>query len=260
MAIQQEKSTVVTAFVFDFETGGLDCTKSGAVQISIHAVRLDTFEVMEKLNRYIKPYRKHSSIGKPKKKVLKSKYDMEEPEEDFMEYSDAARKVHGVTVAMQEELGGTLEEVCDEIIDFVSRNTFNVSKANMPFFIGQNPWFDEGFLEQIFLYTGKWEQFLKLVRTKKDFWGNAHIVMLDTILLSQLAFNGDPTVENWKLEASALRLGIDLDDAHDADADVTATGEIVRVLTARMRNASADGSGGMMAMEKKTKLRDHFKI
>jgi DNA polymerase III epsilon subunit-like protein len=184
----------------------------------------------------------------------------EEPEEDFMEYSDNARKVHGVTIAMQEELGGTLEEVCDEIIDFVSRNTFNVSKANMPFFIGQNPWFDEGFLEQIFLYTGKWEQFLKLVRTKKDFWGNAHIVMLDTILLSQLAFNGDPTVENWKLEASALRLGIDLDDAHDADADVTATGEIVRVLTARMRNASADGSGGMMAMEKKTKLRDHFKI
>lgn len=59
----------------------------------------------------------------------------------------------------------------------------------------------------------------------------------------------------------AERLGIDLDDAHDADADVTATREIVRVLTARMRSQSAGGTevGGLSA-EKQEKLRDHFKI
>ena len=60
----------------------------------------------------------------------------------------------------------------------------------------------------------------------------------------------------------AERLGIDLDDAHDADADVTATREIVRVLTARMREQSSGGGNavGSLSAEKKEKLRDHFKI
>lgn len=47
MAAPVEKSNVVIAIVYDFETGGLDCTKSAATQISLHAVRLDTFEVTE---------------------------------------------------------------------------------------------------------------------------------------------------------------------------------------------------------------------
>ena len=59
----------------------------------------------------------------------------------------------------------------------------------------------------------------------------------------------------------AERLGIDLDDAHDADADVTATREIVRTLTARMRESEGNVNAiGSLATEKREKLRDHFKI
>lgn len=73
MAAPVEKGNVVVAIVYDFETGGLDCTKCAATQISLHAVRLDTFEVMEKYQAYIYPYNKKENIGKPKKKVLKNK-------------------------------------------------------------------------------------------------------------------------------------------------------------------------------------------
>lgn len=260
MAAPKEKSNVVTAIVFDFETGGLDCTKCGAVQISMHAVRLDTFEVMEKINYYFKPYNKQNDPTGQKRKVLKRK-DSDEEEDTLMEYSTSAFRVHGVSMSMMNQLGLPIEEVCQNIIDFIKRNTFNVSRNNLPFFIGQNPMFDEGFLEQIFVYTGLWKELCKIVRTTKDFWGNEHLTLLDTIVLSQLVFDNDPSVSSWKLELMAEKLGIALDDAHDADADVTATREIARTLTARMRQNDGNSSevGGLVA-EKREKMRDHFKI
>lgn len=105
------------------------------------------------------------------------------------------------------------------------------------------------------------EPFCKLVRGSKDFWGNFQPAQLDTIILAQLALDNDKSINTWRLESIAERFGVDLDDAHDADADVTATREIVRVLTARMREQSAGGNAvGSLAAEKQEKLRDHFKI
>ena len=62
MAAPVEKGNIVVAIFYDFETGGLDCTKSAATQISLHAVRLDTFEVMAKYNAYIYPYKDRKSV------------------------------------------------------------------------------------------------------------------------------------------------------------------------------------------------------
>lgn len=261
MAAPVEKGNIVVAIIYDFETGGLDCNRSAATQISLHAVRLDTFEVMEKYSAYIYPYNKKVDVGKPKKKVLKNKYDAEE-DGDLMEYSQTALDVSGITLDLLYQMGKPLLDVCNEICDFIERNTFPVVASNKPFMVGQNPLFDNGFMQQIMLYTGMWARFIKLVRGAKDFWGNFQPAQLDTIILSQLTFDNDKSITTWKLEAMAERLGIDLDDAHDADADVTATREIVRVLTARMREQSAGGGNavGSLAAEKKEKLRDHFKI
>lgn len=262
MAAPKEKATVITAFVFDTETGGLDYQKCGVIQVSIHAVRLDTFEVMEKLNVYIKRYSRPADLGKPKRKVLKSKYDIEEEPTDIpMEYGAAAEKVHGITKEMQEKLGVEPAEACQIIIDFIKRNTMTSGRSSKPFFVGQNPMFDEGMVTQLFIIAGLWEELIKLVRGSKDYWGNFHFAMLDTIIISQLTFNNDPSIAVWKLEMSAERFGIEMDDAHDADADVTATREIVRVATARMRENSGNSNeiGGLVA-EKQQKLRDHFKI
>lgn len=259
MSAPIEKGNVIVAIVYDFETGGLDCTCCAATQISLHAVRLDTFEVMEKYTSYIYPYSKKKDIGKPKRKVLVDKYA--EDEEELMEYEELALKYSDITMDMLYSLGQPLETVCLEIIDFIRRNTLPVVATNKPFFIGQNPLFDKGFMQQIMLYSGMWPEFTKVVRGAKDFWGNFQPAQLDTILLCQLALDDDKSIATWKLEAMAEKLGVDLDDAHDADADVTATREITRVLTARMREeGSGNNAVGSLAIEKKEKLRDHFKI
>lgn len=259
MAAPKEKVNIVTGIVYDFETGGLDCNRCAATQISLHAVRLDTFEVMEKFNAYIYPYNKQSNAGKPARKVLKSKYESDD--EELMDYETRALEYSAITMDMLYSMGRPLEEVCQDICDFIERNTFAVSGSNKPIMIGQNPLFDKGFMQQIMVYTGKWNQFCKLVRGAKDFWGNFQPLQLDTIVLSQLTFDNDKSVTSWKLELMAEKLGIDLDDAHDADADVTATREIVRVLTARMRDGDGNSNAiGSLAVEKREKLRDHFKI
>lgn len=259
MAAPIEKGNVITAIVYDFETGGLDCTKNAATQISLHAVRLDTFEVMEKYSAYIYPYTKKKDIGKPQKKVLKSKYEDEDAE--LMEYEKKALEYSDISMNVLYSIGKPLEEVCQDICDFIKRNTLPVVASNKPFMVGQNPLFDKGFMQQIMLYSGLWGDFCKLVRGAKDFWGNFQPAQLDTIILAQLTFDNDKSVTTWKLEATAERLGIDLDDAHDADADVTATREILRVVTSRMREESGGGdSVGSLSAEKREKLRDHFKI
>lgn len=52
MAAPVEKGNIIVGIFYDFETGGLDCTRSAATQISLHAVRLDTFEVIDRYNSY----------------------------------------------------------------------------------------------------------------------------------------------------------------------------------------------------------------
>lgn len=255
----KEKTNVVTAIIYDFETGGLDCTQCAATQISMHAVRLDTFEVMEKFSAYFYPYAKKKNLDKPAKKVLKQKYDDEE--EELMEYDDRALTYSDISMDVLYSMGRPIQDICQDIIDFIQRNTLPVVASNKPFLVGQNPEFDKGFLQQIMVYTGLWKTFTKLVRGAKDFWGNFQPAQLDTIIVSQLIFDNDKSINTWKLEAISERLGIDLDDAHDADADVTATREILRVATARMRNVGSEVQAvGGLAVEKKEKLRDHFKI
>ena len=259
MAAPKEKVKIVTAIVYDFETGGLDCTKHAATQISLHAVRLDTFEILDKYNAYIYPYNKQANAGKAARKTLKSKYESEE--EELMEYDKRALDVSGVTMDMLYNMGKPLEDVCTEICDFIENNTFPVAASDKPIMVGQNPLFDNGFMQQIMVYTNNWARYSKLVRGAKDFFGNFPPMNLDTIVLSQLTFGNDPSITSWKLELMAEKLGIDLDDAHDADADVTATREIVRILTARMRDSDGNSNAiGSLAVEKKEKLRDHFKI
>lgn len=75
--------------------------------------------------------------------------------------------------------------------------------------------------------------------------------------IARLCFANDPTMTSYKLEMISQRLDIELDDAHDADADVTACLNVVRVYSNRMRNETM-AIGGII--EKKVKTRKHFKI
>jgi len=258
MAAPKESDTVFVGITMDTETGGLDCTKCGVLQISMHAMRLDTLEVIDTLNIYIRPYNKRDDLGKPKRKTLKSKYEKDSGGE-LMEYNAGAEQVHGISLDFARENGVSPAEAGAMIIEFTQRNTLSKSNMGKPIFIGQNIPFDIGFFQQLGTYGEWWGDFCKVIRCHKDFWGNYQPDYIDTIDLGHMALAHDKTMTSYKLGLMAEKLGIELVDAHDADADVTATEEIARLLASRMRNANGNGDF-QLTETKKEKTREHFKI
>lgn len=259
MAAPKEKSKIITAIVLDFETGCGKCQESGATQLSAHAIRLDTFECTGTFNEYIYPYDK-VDVLRSKKKVLRTKYELENTE-PMMYDEEKMLKYTGITMDMLKSKGTRLETVCDNFLDFVEDNTFDVSKNCKPIIVGQNILFDLGFLEQIMLFTKRWKRFCKLVRGEEDFWGNFQPYYIDTILLSQLALSHKKTQNSWSLSFLAEAFNIELVDAHDADADVTATEEVLKCITKRMRNGDENSENEDGIVEtKKERFRTHFKI
>jgi len=171
-----EKETYLTLIVLDFETGGLSCQECAATQISMHAVRLDTFETVDTLNLYIKPYVSKETEIKPVKKVVKTKYEIEEEEEEskehLMTYDQEALNVSGITMDMLYSRGEELKEVCDKILSFIKDNRKTKGMFNKVILGGQNILFDIGFLQQIMTYTGKYDKLSSYVDGTYDYFGN----------------------------------------------------------------------------------------
>ena len=135
--------------------------------------------------------------------------------------------------------------MANEVIAFAVRNTLTKGPQYKPVLIGQNIPFDIGFLQQMMAYAGLMTQF----------YGNFQPRYIDTLDLGHMAFARDPSVGSYKLELIAERLGVELADAHDADADVTATREVAALYAARL--GCANGAAGTPQAEK---TRTHFKI
>ncbi len=259
MAAPKDEKPVIVMFTLDFETGGLKCQTSACTQIAIHATRIDTFERLGSFVRYIYPYDRQdiAGVGK-KKKVLKSKYDMDE--KTPMDYEPKALEYSAITMDMLESMGEDIKEVARGVVDFIADHTPKVPKNMKPFLLGQNVDFDKGFFMQMMEYAGLVKEVSKYLRGHEDFYGHWEPLTLDTILLGQLALCHLPNVDSYKLEIMAERLGIELEDAHDADADVTATTNVAAVVTQRMRSEGVAFDGGSLAISKTEKSRKHFKI
>lgn len=255
MAVPNNEIKPIVAFTLDFETGGLDCQECACTQIAIHAVRLDSFETVDRYVKYIRPYNKQDK-GVVKRKVLKTKWDKEAAVP--MKYEDKALTYSAITMDMLEQSGVDIKQVAAEVIEFIRRNTWNKGRNMKPFLIGQNIGFDIGFMQQLMEYGDQMKEFAKIMRGHIDFYGHFTPVYVDTIVLGQMAQCHLPDVTSYKLEIMAERFGIDMDDAHDADADVTATTNIAMICAKRMRNV-ADGDSSMV-MSKAEKTRTHFKI
>lgn len=255
--MNSEEKQPITAFVFDFETGGLDCKECACTQIALHAIRIDTFERIDKISFYIKPYNMQEDKSPNKRKVLKSKYDVDEQKP--MLYEQKALEYSAITMDMLNSMGKPIEEVASEIIDFMNKNSLNKGRSTKPFLIGQNVLFDIGFLQQLMIYGGKYNELQKVLRGCTDYFGNFQPYYIDTMLLGNMALSNLPGMTSYKLEIMCERLGIELDDAHDADADVTATEGVACTLATRMRNVGG-GDDGEYTMNKGEKTRVHFKI
>lgn len=258
MAAPKNDKPIIVAFTLDFETGGLDCQNSAITQIAMHATRLDTFERIGSFVRYIYPYNKKEidGVGK-KKKVLKSK--AEESVAVPMEYNPNALTYSAITMDMLYDQGQDLIQVANDLVKWMTDMAPKVSRNMKPFIIGQNIDFDKGFLMQMMEYAGLVKELSGIIRGQKDFYGHWQPLVLDTITLGQLALCHKDGINSYKLEIMCENLGIELDDAHDADADVSATTNVVSVLTGRMRSSYGD-EGMALGMSRVEKTRKHFKI
>ena len=258
--MSKDETPFLVAFTLDFETGGLTCQTSACTQIAIHATRLDKFERLGSFVRYIYPYGQREIKGiTPKRKVLKSKYAI--PEEKPMGYEAKALNYSAITMDTLYNMGEDITKVAEGVISFMKEYTPAKTPRNLrPFLVGQNIGFDVGFLQQMMAYAGLTGELAKCLRGAVDFYGNFQPLILDTIVLGQLALCHLPNVDSYKLEILCEKLGLELDDAHDADADVSATTNIVSVLTQRMRCADGGTGEGKLTLSKTEKSRKHFKI
>ncbi len=239
----------------DFETGGLDPQTCACTQIAVQAVRLDTWQVIDQYQAYIYPYNKQSA-GLPTKKVLRTRSEIAREDNKPMNYEDKALEYSAITMQMLQQQGVDINKVAADIIAFAKRNTISTGKQCKPILIGQNIPFDIGFLQQLMNYTGLIEEFEKTFAGTKDYYGNFQPHYIDTIHIGRLAFAADKEITSYKLEIIALQLGVELDDAHDAAADVTATLDVLGVYTSRLRN----NGGVAISTQERDKTRKHFKI
>lgn len=258
MAAPTVTPRIYTALVLDFETGGLDCTKAACTQIAVQAVRLDTLEVMERYASYIAPYNRQE-VGTAKRKVLRPRREIEQQDAGIpMDYDVAALEYSGITMEMLKSRGLPLQEVAAEVIAIARRAALSKGAQCKPVLIGQNITFDIGFLQQMMAYTGMQKEFSQVFAGTTDFFGKFQPHYIDTIDLGRLSLAHDPGVTSYKLELLCEHLGIELDDAHDADADVTATLSVAAVCATRLRNGSGGNDTGLLP--RKAKTREHFKI
>ena len=204
---------------------------------------------------------RYQEIGGPaKRKVLKNKRELEL--EGFgrsqpMGYDQEALAYSGITIDMLIQQGVNIHEIAKDIIRLGERCTLTKGKQTKPVLIGQNITFDIGFLQQIINYAGLIKDFEKVFAGTTDFYGNFQPHYIDTIDLGRLCFAHNPEVTSYQLELLAERLGIELEDAHDADADVEATHHVVAVCSNRLR---MNGESGETLLPRKEKTRMHFKI
>lgn len=240
----------------DFETGGLECQDCACTQIALQAIRLDTWETLERYVAYLSPYCRKET-GAAKRKVLRTRQEQKQEENsELMKYDAAALNYSGITMEQLYAQGVDLKAVATSTLDLARRNTLSKGQQCKPILIGQNIPFDIGFLQQLMNYAGLVSDFEKTFAGTKDYYGNFQPYYIDTLFLGRLAFAHDPEVTSYKLELMAARLGVELDDAHDAAADVTATLDVTGAYAGRLRNAE----GGRISTEKQERTRTYFKI
>ena len=222
-------SSINSAIVMDFETGGLNPSKNPALQIAYQAIQLDNYKPILEYSSYIIPYNE-------------------------LEIDKAATDFNGITY--EKMMSGIdtkplVVRLCD---DFTNAN---VSKnfRTKPFIVGHNIGFDIGFLAYIFrLHKVDLGKYLD---TNKDENGVEKPKYIDTMMLAKQRWGDMPKGTKFNLSACVERAGIAITDAHDALNDVRATKELFIYFTNILRSGSS-----VMSTEatKEIRIRNHFRF
>lgn len=184
--------------VTDVETGGGESKVHQITQICMRCIDPKTFKTLARYSAYIKPY---ASKEIDEKILAKTRVTMS----DIMNGKEAS-------------------VVLKEVIAFLKAANPTSRPSSKPIICGHNITFDLDFIEEFFLVH------------KKDLYEIIDKIRIDTLGLSMLFFRDilDDESSSLKLEVCCERLGIVLDGAHDAEADVDATTELLKKITLSM--------------------------
>lgn len=221
----------INSWIFlDVETGGFDATKHGVTEIAMVGIKGDTFEKIDIVSTFIKPY--------------------------GLQYQDEALKFTGITYEDMES-GVSIQEAVNEMITLLERADYNPrNKGSKPILVSHNSAFDRAFLIQMFSLTKKLDLLEKHTFGKKDFFGNYQPEMLDSQFLAKASYGGDPDMANYKLTTCMEKSGIALTDGHRAINDTVGMKDMVVKLFGRLRNeGSAEVDNEIQAA---TRFRNHF--
>jgi DNA polymerase III epsilon subunit-like protein len=231
----------INSFVFlDFETGGLDAKIHAVTEIAAIAITGDTLKQIDIMSTFIQPYGKEEVTRDGK---LMREFD----------YTEGAMKSTGIT--MEDINGGIpVTKAVDELIELFKKADLG-GKYDKPFLLAHNSAFDKAFLIQIFKVAGKLKELAKLVYGKEDYYGNFQPEMLDTVILSKMAWGNDGDVTNYKLISCITKAGVELSDAHKAINDTIGLKDMGVVLINKLRSTGVPGD-----LVVKDRFRNHFQF
>lgn len=182
--------------VFDVETGGLDCDKAPLCEIALVAVDVQTGDIINTFQSYVKPYMPVS------------------------DYNPHALQANGLTVSYITDNGRDRIDVMKDVLAFIKSHSVKVPRRTIkPMLVAHNADFDMGFLG-VSLYEA-------LEANVYDF---IDPIVICTMRLMQMGYPMEGQIDNHKLGTCCAFFGIPLEDAHSALPDTIATAKLAMKL------------------------------
>lgn len=243
------KKKKVNVCVLDFETGGLNPKIHQVTQMCLKHIDMDTFEVLRTYNVYVKNYNNPLPSSKLVRKSQSTPMVC-----DF----ESTQNITGITEDKLNKLGLPFDEAMYGLLNFLNEVTCGSTSASEKIILcGQNLPFDIGFLNQIFLFINKIDpksrKIHQIFNGQYSFSGDFIPLTLDTLSLGVCATANDNSIQSNKLSDQCRRNGIELFEAHDAEADVQATADLAGVFLSKIRG------GGEVKIKNKSN-NYHFKV
>lgn len=202
--------------ITDFETGGVDLSKTPITEIAMSAINGATLEEIGRYESLIQPY--GAELG--------------------YEYDPIAFEKTGLSMAKLEKEGKPVAEVFKEVCEFLEKaNIYNNKTMYKPILVAHNALFENQCFQHLFNYFNKIAQLEKLLQGAYDFYGHYVLAYMDTMQLSRMLFAANIRVKTCSLEITCEQLGVATADGHRAMNDVVPTEEVLKRAIKLLRSA-----------------------
>lgn len=201
--------------IFDWETGGLDCTKNPVTELAMIVLNGVTLEEILRYDDMIKPYN------------------------DNLVYQQEALDHSGITMVDLNNKGITIHELGENLLTVFKEANIHGSKTARPILVAHNADFDRGFLQAVCKELKL--DISKLVDGEFDPWGNFVPHVIDSVdWAKRLEATRTDHTTKFKLGHCCQRAGVEYIDGHRAINDCTSLADLFRYYSARLSSGSSE--------------------